>query len=99
MCVLASSSRKEWRPPHRACRDSLPTLLSQRAQKKNQDNINSRLALVMKSGKSTLGYKTCLKTLRSGKGELFLDGGRNTHTHTLWAGTRRWFAFPGIPGS
>ncbi len=29
----------------------------------------SRLALVMKSGKYTLGYKTCLKTLRSGKGE------------------------------
>lgn len=24
----------------------------------------------MKSGKYTLGYKTCLKTLRSGKGEL-----------------------------
>jgi ribosomal protein L30E len=23
----------------------------------------------MKSGKFTLGYKTCLKTLRSGKGE------------------------------
>lgn len=23
----------------------------------------------MKSGKYTLGYKTCLKTLRSGKGE------------------------------
>ncbi len=32
------------------------------------ENINSRLALVMKSGKYTLGYKTCLKTLRSGKG-------------------------------
>ena len=37
-------------------------------QKKTQENINSRLALVMKSGKYTLGYKTCLKTLRSGKG-------------------------------
>lgn len=39
-------------------------------QKKSQENINSRLQLVMKSGKYTLGYKTCLKTLRSGKGEL-----------------------------
>lgn len=39
-------------------------------QKKSQENINSRLALVMKSGKYTLGYKTCLKTLRSGKGAL-----------------------------
>jgi len=38
--------------------------------KKSQDNINSRLALVMKSGKFTLGYKTTLKTLRSGKGKL-----------------------------
>lgn len=35
--------------------------------KKSQENINSRLALVMKSGKYTLGYKTTLKTLRSGK--------------------------------
>lgn len=35
--------------------------------KKSQENINSRLALVMKSGKYTLGYKTTLKTLRNGK--------------------------------
>lgn len=35
--------------------------------KKSQESINSRLALVMKSGKYTLGYKTTLKTLRSGK--------------------------------
>merc|ERR1712188_97964 len=40
--------------------------------KKNQDNINSRLALVMKSGKYTLGYKTVLKSLRSGKSKLIL---------------------------
>ena len=40
--------------------------------KKNQDNINSRLQLVMKSGKYTLGYKTCLKSLRSGKSKLIL---------------------------
>lgn len=40
--------------------------------KKSQENINSRLALVMKSGKYTLGYKTCLKTLRSGKAKLVL---------------------------
>lgn len=38
-------------------------------QKKSQESINSRLALVMKSGKYTLGYKTSLKTLRSGKGK------------------------------
>lgn len=39
-----------------------------RIQKKSQESINARLALVMKSGKFTLGSKTCLKTLRSGKG-------------------------------
>lgn len=38
-------------------------------QKKSQENINSRLALVMKSGKFTLGSKTSIKCLRSGKGE------------------------------
>lgn len=37
-------------------------------QKKSIDSINSRLALVMKSGKYTLGYKTVLKTLRNSKG-------------------------------
>jgi len=37
-------------------------------QKKSQEGINSRLALVMKSGKYTLGYKQTLKTLRAGKG-------------------------------
>ncbi|RKF81525.1 60S ribosomal protein L30 [Golovinomyces cichoracearum] len=35
--------------------------------KKTSDSINNRLALVMKSGKVTLGYKSTLKTLRSGK--------------------------------
>lgn len=41
-------------------------------QKKSQEGINTRLALVMKSGKFTLGTKTCLKCLRSGKGELLV---------------------------
>lgn len=40
--------------------------------KKSQESINSRLALVMKSGKYTLGYKTCLKTLRMGKAKLVI---------------------------
>lgn len=34
---------------------------------KGHESINNRLALVMKSGKYTLGYKTCLKSLRGGK--------------------------------
>merc|ERR1739845_261250 len=40
--------------------------------KKTTDNINSRLQLVMKSGKYTLGYKSTLKTLRSSKSKLIL---------------------------
>lgn len=34
---------------------------------KSGEGINSRLALVMKSGKYQLGYKSTLKTLRNGK--------------------------------
>jgi large subunit ribosomal protein L30e len=40
--------------------------------KKNQDNINARLALVMKSGRYTLGYKSTLKTLRKGEAQLVI---------------------------
>ncbi|KAH7848153.1 hypothetical protein Vadar_034420 [Vaccinium darrowii] len=43
-----------------------------RALKKTHESINNRLALVMKSGKFTLGYKTVLKTLRSSKGKLII---------------------------
>ena len=46
-------------------------------QKKSQENINARLTLVMKSGKFTLGSKTCLKTLRSGKGGCWSKMHRN----------------------
>ena len=35
--------------------------------KKAVEGINARLALVMKSGKYTLGYKSTLKSLRQGK--------------------------------
>merc|ERR1712060_381741 len=38
----------------------------------NVENINSRLALVMKSGKALLGYKTSLKSLRQGKAKIVL---------------------------
>ena len=46
--------------------------------KRSADSINSRLALVMKSGKVTLGYKSVLKTLRSGKAKLVIISG-NTY--------------------
>ncbi|KFY19434.1 hypothetical protein V493_07964 [Pseudogymnoascus sp. VKM F-4281 (FW-2241)] len=46
-----------------------------RKDKKSGDTINSRLALVMKSGKVTLGYKSSLKQLRMGKAKLVLISG------------------------
>lgn len=41
-------------------------------QKKSAENINSRLAMVTKSGKYVLGYKQTLRTLRSGKAKLVI---------------------------
>lgn len=35
---------------------------------KSTESIAARLALVVKSGKYTLGYKSCLKQMRNGKG-------------------------------
>merc|ERR1711962_866942 len=43
-------------------------------KKKGRESINSRLALVMKSGKYTLGYRSTLKTLRQGKAKLVIIG-------------------------
>jgi large subunit ribosomal protein L30e len=40
--------------------------------KKGLESINSKLQLVMKSGKVDLGYKTTLKSLRSQKAKLVL---------------------------
>jgi hypothetical protein len=45
-----------------------PTTASKKA-KKGSENIASKLALVIKSGKYSLGYKSTLKQMRSGKGE------------------------------
>ncbi|KAI8825452.1 50S ribosomal protein L30e-like protein [Chytriomyces cf. hyalinus JEL632] len=46
-----------------------------KAKKNAGETINSRLALVMKSGKYTLGYKSTLKTIRNGKAKLLLISG------------------------
>merc|ERR1711904_96250 len=40
--------------------------------KKTIDSLNARLQLVTKSGKYTLGFKTALKSLRSGKSKLII---------------------------
>ncbi|KAF2859466.1 L30e-like protein [Piedraia hortae CBS 480.64] len=42
---------------------------------KASDSINAKLALTIKSGKVTLGYKSTLKTLRSGKAKLIIIAG------------------------
>ena len=47
-------------------------LILQFPQKKSVENINAKLALVMKSGKFVLGYKQTLKTLRQGKAMLVI---------------------------
>ncbi|KAL2114532.1 hypothetical protein VUR80DRAFT_6017 [Thermomyces stellatus] len=44
----------------------------QKKSKKDAHSISSKLALVLKSGKVTLGYKTTLKTLRNGKAKLVI---------------------------
>merc|ERR1711974_399428 len=51
---------------------STHTMPSAAKTKKNQESLNARLALVMKSGKYTLGYKTTLKSLRQGEAKLIL---------------------------
>ena len=40
--------------------------------KKAAEGINARLQIVMRSGRYTLGYKQCLKTLRKGQSKLVL---------------------------
>ncbi|KAF2495237.1 cytosolic large ribosomal subunit protein L30 [Mytilinidion resinicola] len=51
--------------------------MAPKKNKKTADSINSRLALVMKSGKVTLGYKSTLKSLRSGKAKLVIIAGNS----------------------
>uniref|UniRef100_A0A1B6KNE0 Large ribosomal subunit protein eL30 n=1 Tax=Graphocephala atropunctata TaxID=36148 RepID=A0A1B6KNE0_9HEMI len=49
-------------------------MVAPKKQKKAMESINSRLALVMKSGKYVLGLKQTLKTLRQGKAKLVIIG-------------------------
>ncbi|KAE9458938.1 hypothetical protein C3L33_09161, partial [Rhododendron williamsianum] len=66
-----NGGRKENGTHHLVAR--LPCLsLYAQIHKKTHESINNRLALVMKSGKFTLGYKTVLKTLRNSKGKLII---------------------------
>ncbi|KAJ7576871.1 60S ribosomal protein L30 [Mycena floridula] len=48
---------------------------AKKSKAKSGENIASRLALTVKSGKYTLGYKSALKQMRSGKAKLVLIAG------------------------
>jgi len=47
-------------------------MVAQKKTKKTLENINTKLQLVMKSGKVCLGYKQTLKTLRQGRSKLVI---------------------------
>ncbi|KDO20916.1 60S ribosomal protein L30 [Saprolegnia parasitica CBS 223.65] len=47
-------------------------MVASKKTKKTTENINSRLQLVMRSGKVALGYKETLKNLRNGKAKLVI---------------------------
>ncbi|GMM45852.1 ribosomal 60S subunit protein L30 [Pichia kluyveri] len=40
--------------------------------KKNSDLMNAKLALTIKSGKYTLGYKSTIKSIRQGKAKMII---------------------------
>ena len=47
-------------------------MVASKKQKKAAESLNSRLALVMKSGKYNLGYRSTIKSLRQGKAWLVI---------------------------
>merc|ERR1711907_352410 len=48
------------------------TSFNKKSTKKTSESINSRLRLVIKSGVYKIGYKSTLKSLRSGKSKLII---------------------------
>lgn len=66
--VQAAAQRASAPTAPRVADAAPPRPPSQAKKTKAGEGINARLQLVMKSGKYTLGYKTVLKCLRSGKG-------------------------------
>ena len=65
---------------------------------KSTESISARLALVVKSGKYTLGYKSALKQMRSGQGEHFLSisslGGWSFEAEKVSLETDHFVCFP-----
>merc|ERR1712226_809192 len=62
---------------------------SKKMVKKSNESINSRLALVMKSGKCLLGYKQTLDSLRLGKAKLVIIA---NNTPPLWKSEIEYYA-------
>merc|ERR1711872_221032 len=56
------------------CNFKFTAMAPNKKAKKTNESINSRLALVMKSGKFVLGYKQTLDSLRLGKAKLVIIG-------------------------
>jgi hypothetical protein len=81
--AAAAPARAAAHAPRR-CRLPLP----QAKKSKAGEGINARLQLVMKSGKYTLGYKTVLKCLRSGKGARRRGSGQLLRRHATCATAR-----------
>eukprot|EP00126_Sphaerothecum_destruens_P012301 Sdes_comp21086_c0_seq1m19774 len=50
-------------------------MVSAKKVKKTSESFNTRLALAIKSGKYSLGYKSTLKSLRQGKAKLVIISG------------------------
>jgi large subunit ribosomal protein L30e len=67
--MSAPADKKQTKKGEKAAPAAVPEAKS---SKKAMENINSRLALVMKSGKYTLGYNSTLQTLRQGKAWLVI---------------------------
>merc|ERR1712012_359412 len=61
-----------WSPPCTVTSNTIKMAPKASKSKKSVESINTRLALVMKSGKYFLGYKQTLKTLRQGKAKLVI---------------------------
>jgi large subunit ribosomal protein L30e len=51
---------------------NLSLIYKGKKSKKTVESINSRLQLVMKSGKAALGYKTTIKALRANKAKMVI---------------------------
>ncbi|XP_043921568.1 60S ribosomal protein L30 [Protopterus annectens] len=76
ICIVGSCSFPPLRPywstsswPGRLRRSKM---VAAKKTKKSLESINSRLQLVMKSGKYVLGYKQTLKMIRQGKAKLVI---------------------------